>query len=562
MKTIRMILMVCVIFIFSNAACRKSKSTTPAPPAPTPISLLSAKFNSVDAVPSSTTYGVNSNAVTKLFFTNKVKRSTVASSVTVNARGVAVPLNFSYENNDSTVVVTPATAYAVITPHTLSITTALQSDAGRMLASASSFNFITAIDSSNKFPLITDDELLTKVQQQTFKYFWDYGHPVSGLARERSNEAPETITSGGSGFGIMAIVTGVHRNFITRAQGLARMQTIVSFLKNTAQKFHGAFPHWLNGTTGVAIPFSQKDNGADIVETSYLMMGLLTARQYFNGTDAAETNLRNDINALWNGVEWNWFRKNNENVLYWHWSPNYNWDMNHAIKGWNECLITYVLAASSTTYSIPKVVYENGWANNGNTPFKNGSSYYNYQLPLGENLGGPLFFSHYSFMGINPNGLSDVYANYQTQTKNHTLINYEYCKANPKQQFGYSSSCWGLTASDIPNGYTASSPTNDVGVIAPTAALSSFPYAPAESMQALKFFYYTLGDKIWKDYGFVDAFSLKEVWFANSYLAIDQGPIIVMIENYRSGLLWNLFTSCPEVKTGMKNVLGFSAPYL
>lgn len=187
--------------------------------------------------------------------------------------------------------------------------------------------------------------------------------------------------------------------------------------------------------------------------------------------------------------------------------------------------------------------------------------YYGYQLPLGENLGGPLFFEHYSFMGINPNGLFDQYANYQTQTTNHTKINYEYCKANPKNWYGYSDQCWGLTASDIPSGYTASSPTNDVGVIAPTAALSSFPYTPTESMKALKFFYYKLGDKLWGQYGFYDSFRLQDGWFANSYLAIDEGPIIVMIENYRTGLLWNLFMSCPEVRTGMQS-LGFQSPYL
>ena len=239
--------------------------------------------------------------------------------------------------------------------------------------------------------------------------------------------------------------------------------------------------------------------------------------------------------------------------------PNSDWAVNVPIRGWNESLITYVLAASSNTHAIPKAVYDSGFARNG--AMRNNSSYYGYTLPLGESYGGPLFFEHYSFLGIDPNALSDTYADYQTQTLNHTKINYEYCRANPKQYFGYSDSCWGLTASDIENGYTASSPTNDVSVIAPTAAISSFPYSPAESMKALKFFYYVLGDKLWGEYGFMDAFSLQDLWFADSYLAIDEGPIIVMIENYRTALLWNLFTSCPEIKTGM-TALGFSAPYL
>jgi hypothetical protein len=288
------------------------------------------------------------------------------------------------------------------------------------------------------------------------------------------------------------------------------------------------------------------------------VQGLLTARQYFNGADAVETQLREDINTIWNKVDWKHFTKG-EQVLYWHWSPNVGWAMNMPVKGWNEALITYVLAASSTTSPITKAVYDNGWALNGG--IRNGAAYYGLSLPLGPAYGGPLFFEHYSFLGINPKGLADAYANYEVQTRNHTLINYNYSKENPKKYFGYSDSVWGLTASDIPNGYTASSPTNDVGVIAPTAALSSFPYTPTESMKALKFFYYTLGDKLWKEYGFVDAFSLKDPWFANSFLAIDQGPIIIMIENHRSGLLWNLFMSVPEVKTGLRT-LGFQSPSL
>ncbi len=537
---------------------------TPSPPPPPPPSALVIQTVRLDNNPANMVapnYNTRTNAAIRIRFSNKLDRTTVGNAVLVKENGTTgVAINFAYENSDSTLVVTPAASYNHLARYFISAATTLKSTSGGSLNAAMNLQFITQIDSTDKFPLLSDNALLDLVQQQTFKYFWDYGHPVSGLARERSNSTPETVTSGGSGFGIMAIPAGINRGFITRAQGLARMQTIVGFLKNTAQRFHGAFPHWMNGSTGAVIPFSQKDDGADLVETSFLMAGLLTARQYFNGADLAETTLRNDINTLWNAVEWNWFRKSNENVLYWHWSPVYNWDMNHKIQGWNECLITYILAASSTTYGIPQAVYREGFARNG--AMANGNLYYGYTLPLGSPNGGPLFFAHYSFLGINPNGLSDIYANYQAQVTNHTKINYEYCKANPNGYFGYSNRCWGLTASDVPNGYNASEPNNDIGVISPTAALSSFPYTPVESMDALKFFYYKLGDKLWKQYGFVDAFSLKELWYADSFLAIDQGPIVVMIENYRSGLIWNLLTSCPEIKNGMKNVLGFTAPYL
>lgn len=554
------LLLTAILITLPSVRCKKERGPAPSP-APPLLHFTAAKFDNTDASVVTINYGVKASTVIRLSFDAKVDRSTVAANVSIaESGGLNHNVVFTYEDNDKTILITPVTPFKYLARYTISITTFLQSAEGGRLSAAVSIPFHTEIDMTDKFPVINDNALLDTLQARTFKYFWDYGHAVSGLARERSNATPETVTSGGSGFGIMCIPVAISRNFITRAQGLQRMQTIVSFLKNTAQKFHGAFPHWLNGTTGVAIPFSTKDNGADLVETSYLMAGLLAARQYFDGADVAETNLRSDINSLWNAVEWNWFRQGGQNVLYWHWSPNYNWDMNHKIQGWNECLITYILAASSTTFGIPQIVYREGFARNG--AMANGSNYYGYTLPLGPAMGGPLFWAHYSFLGINPNGLSDVYASYQTQVTNHTKINYEYCRANPKRFYGYSSNCWGLTASDVPSGYSANEPNNDIGVISPTAALSSFPYTPAESMAALKFFYYKLGDKIWRQYGFVDAFSLKDLWYADSYLAIDQGPIMIMVENHRSGLIWNLLTSCPEIKNGMKNVLGFTAPYL
>ena len=546
------------IFLILFVISCSDKTSPPPVPAPKPITVKNTWLNG--SVFDYTTYGTTLQPVIKVEFTEPVKPSSVTAFVKItNMGGGEVGITTTLQNHDSVLLVQPSAPLSYLSKYNFIISSGLRSSTDGSFSPDVSKDFITKIDSSRKFPIISDNALLDLVQQQTFKYFWDYGHPVSGLARERSNATPETVTSGGSGFGVMAIVTAVSRGLITRTLGVQRIQTIVSFLKNTAPKFHGAFSHWMNGTTGAIVPFGTNDDGADLVETSYMMMGLLTARQYFNGADPAETTLRNDINSLWNGVEWDWFRQNGKKVLYWNWSPNSGFAVNVPVQGWNECLITYVLAASSPTHSIPKAVYDSGFARNG--AMVNNNIYYGYQLPLGPAQGGPLFFEHYSFLGINPNGLADAYANYTTQTKNHTLINYTYCVSNPKGWYGYSDSCWGLTASDIQNGYTASSPTNDVSYIAPTAAISSLPYTPTESMKALKFFYYALGDKIWGQYGFKDAFSLQNLWFADSYLAIDQGPIIVMIENYRSGLLWNLFTSCPEVRTGMLS-LGFNAPYL
>lgn len=465
-------------------------------------------------------------------------------------------LLFSTSDN-KTFVVKPETKLSGLTKYTFSISNTLVSEKKHLFAGFTA-SLTSTWDSSPKFPTITEEELLTLVQRTTFKYFWDYGHAVSGMARERNDDS-ETVTTGGTGFGIMAILVGASRHFVTHAEAMTRIQKVVTFLSAKCTRWHGAFSHWLNGTSGSTIAFGD-NNGADIVETSYLMEGLLCARQYFDGTTDEEKKLRQDIEILWNAVEWDWFtQEGKQKSLYWQYNPNTSNVWSIAVSGWNECLITYILAASSTTHTISKEVYDNGWAQNGN--FKNRKTFYTYTLPLGEDYGGPLFFEHYSFLGINPTGLTDDYADYERQTKNHTLINYEYCKANPKQFYGYSDECWGLTASDIKDGYTASSPTNDGGFIAPTAALSSMPFTPAESIKAMKFFYYNIGDKVWKDYGFVDAFSLQQLWYADSYLAIDQGPIVGMIENYRTGLLWNLFTSCPEVKAGMKK-LGFKAPYL
>ena len=416
------------------------------------------------------------------------------------------------------------------------------------------YDVYTNGDTTRKFPEISDEALLTKIQRQTFTYFWDFGHPVSGLARERITSG-ETVTSGGSGFAIMAIIVGIERGFITRSQGIERMSTMVNFLKK-ADRFHGAWSHWLNGTTGRVIPFSQNDDGGDLVETSYVIQGLLTFRQYLDSTVAQEKNLMDKINLLWHGVEWDWYTRNRENVLYWHWSPNYGWEKNHQIRGYHEALITYICAASSPSHGIEAEVYHQGWARGGD--IINGNSYYGYELPLGNQAyGGPLFFEHYTYLGIDPRHLSDNYADYWKQGVHHTLINRAHCIINPNQYIGYHENCWGLTASDGNNGYSAHSPTNDRGVITPTAAISSIVYTPEESMDAIHHFYYILGDKLWGDYGFYDAFNLTEDWWASSYLAIDQGPIVCMIENYRTGLLWELFMSAPEIQNGLTK-LGFS----
>ena len=410
---------------------------------------------------------------------------------------------------------------------------------------------------------ITDDELMDKVQKQTFEYFWEGAEPNSGLARERvhldsiyPSHDRNIITIGGSGFGLMAILVGIERGFITREEALDRYEKIINFLEK-ADRFHGAWPHWLQ-PTGKTAPFSKKDDGGDLVETSFLIQGLLTVKEYFKNDNKRENQLRDSIQKLWEGVEFDWYTKG-ENVLYWHWSPNYKWEMNFPVGGYNEALIMYVLAAASPTHPIKKEVYEKGWALNGE--ITKDTTYYGLRTVLNhyehDNAPvGPLFWAHYSYLGLNPKGLSDQYADYWKLNENHALIQYKYAVDNPKNFKGYGEKCWGLTSSYSMNGYAGHRPENDLSVISPTAALSSMPYTPKESLAFLRFMYVEQDSLIGK-FGPYDAFSLEEKWTLPRYLAIDQGPIPVMIENYRSGLLWNLFMENSDLQNGL-NKLGFT----
>ncbi|QCX38704.1 beta-glucosidase [Aureibaculum algae] len=416
-------------------------------------------------------------------------------------------------------------------------------------------------------PTLTDEELLDLTQKETFKYFWDFAHVNSGAARERYhpgnplNDA-NTVTTGGTGFGLMAILVGVERGFVSRTEASERLTKILIFLEN-ADRFHGAWPHWLDGDTGAVKPFSTKDNGGDLVETAFLVQGLICVKEYFKNGNDSEKELAAKADVLWKGVDWNWYTNGN-NELLWHWSPNFGFDINLRLKGYNETLITYILAAASPDYSISKEVYEEGWADNGT--IKSTETQYGFPLVLkhagAPQFGGPLFFAHYSYLGLNPTNLSDQYANYWQLNVSHANINYQYCVENPKNFRDYGKDGWGLTASYSRNtdgsiGYMAHSPTNDIGVISPTAAISSIPYTPQESLKALHYFY-EHKDILLGPAGFYDAFSPQyNDWVAEAYLAIDQGPQIIMIENYRTGLLWNLFMQNNDVKNGL-NKLGFN----
>lgn len=411
---------------------------------------------------------------------------------------------------------------------------------------------------------LTDIEMMDLVQERTFKYFWDFANTSSGAARERYHvDNPSlnqnVVTTGGSGFGLMAILVGIERGYITREQGVSRFTTIMNFFEN-ADRFHGAWSHWIDGGSGNVIPFSTLDNGGDLVETAFLAQGLICVKEYFKNGTAEEQELSAQADNLWKGIEWDWYTQN-QNTLYWHWSPSNSFSINMQLKGYNETLIAFIIGAASPDYAIPSAAYHQGWASDGAIE----SSEMQYNLPLildhaGSGTG-PLFWAHYSYLGLNPSNLSDQYANYWNLNVNHTTINYQHCVSNPNNYSGYGSNCWGLSASYTRNsdgsvGYTAHDPENDTGVISPTAAISSMPYTPQKSLAAMHFFYQQ-GDNLLGPAGFYDAFSIQYNWYTPRYLAIDQGPQIIMIENYRTGLLWELFMQNEDVQNGL-NTLGFN----
>ncbi len=411
----------------------------------------------------------------------------------------------------------------------------------------------------------SDGELLTMLQEACFHYYWDGADPSSGMTRENIPGDDRIVATGASGLGIGALIVGVDRGFITRAQGVERLTKIVGFLEY-AQRYHGAWSHYMNGSTGQTMPvFGMFDNGGDLVETSFLMEGLLAARQYFQGTSVAEKDLYQRITRLWETVEWGWYRSGaKSDFLYWHWSREWGDQIHHPLIGFNEVMITYLLAMSSPTHGVPVDMYYSGWAGQSQTAinyrggwsgafdgdhYGNGHTYYGIKLDVGVGTGGPLFFTHYSYFGFDPHSLHDRYTSYFENNRNIALINRAYCIENPKHFSGYGPDAWGLTAADGPEGYVPHAPDNadDRGTLVPTGALASFPYTPDASMAALKHYYRDLGGQLWDIYGPRDAFDPGHNWVSPIYMGLNQAPIVVMVENYRTGLVWKNFMSNPEI---------------
>ena len=556
--TLRVIL--CLVF-FILLGCNKSTNEPlkqPIDPIP-PISYFTLKKTSLNSIVFTTnTLRLRNNHIDaiRFSFSDKIDRNSVSNAFSWSA--VNPNILFSYENNDSTLLIKPGSDLSYLSKYNFGLSKGLKSISGINLFTSFTLNVITGIDPSLKFPKISDEALLDSVQKASFNYYLEHASTTSGLLGDVSSEAPDARTTfGGTGFALMTFPGAVNRGFITRSQALFKVQQMVSFVNSKVSVYKGVFPAWVNGITGKSQYWNGLD-GWDVPNTAFFIMGMLTVRQYFDGTSAEETKLREDITSLYNKIEWPWYH-NSQNFIYWSYNPTAGWIL--PVRGWVETLVMYVLAAGSPTHPIDKSVYEIGWTRNGN--FVNGKQFYGYTLPLGQDYGGQAYLNQFSFLGINPNGLTDQYADYGIQAKNASLIGYEYCKAQHTEYPFYCDSVWGITAGASANGYIQESPSNDQGYIYPSASLASFPYSPVESMKAMKYFYYKLGNLIWTKYGFTDSFSfsVEPYWVSNEVFSYDQMNTIVGIENYRSGLPWKLFTSCPEVQTGLKQ-LGFTAPYI
>jgi hypothetical protein len=403
---------------------------------------------------------------------------------------------------------------------------------------------------------LSDPDFMDMIQRSSFRYFWEGAHPTSGLIRERTSSG-DVCASGGTGFGLMSIPVGIERGYITRAQGVARVLQVLGFLGTQTERHWGAYPHWIHGVTGQHVGFlGPNDDTVDLVETSFLAQAFLTLRQYFDGAGADEVQIRALATQLWEDIEWTAFLPPLSNTVRWHRSPTTGLSTAN-VSGWNEAMIVYLLGIASPTHPLPLAAYSSGWARNG--AIAHFGTYYGYRLYVGGGYGGPMFFAHYSFLGFDPRFKHDAYANYYTHNRNQALVQVAYCTANPGGHYDYAANSWGLTASDDPYGYSAHAPySNDNGTLTPTAALASMPYVPQQAVAAGRHWYETWGPYAYGFYGFKDAFNPGQGWFASDEIAIDQGPIVCMIENHRTGLLWDRFMRNPEIAP-MLAAVGFVA---
>jgi hypothetical protein len=399
-------------------------------------------------------------------------------------------------------------------------------------------------------PALSDEALLDSLQRTAFLYFWNEANPVNGLIRDRSQTgSPSSIAA--QGFGISAICIAIDHGWVGLADGRARVMLGMQTLWNGNQGpetfgrngYKGLFYHFLDFNSGVRTWSSELST----IDTALLMAGVLDAREYFTGTDQADADLRALADSLYLRVDWDFMRNGGAGIRM-GWNPETGFNTFGNWVGYNEAMILYILALGSPTHPVPAYTWGT-WT---------GSYWWSTQFGYTYVVFPPLFGHQYSHCWIDFRTMQDEYMRnkgitYFENSRRATLAARAYCIANPYNHTGYGADTWGLTASDDPGGYLAHGAPpaqNDNGTITPTAAAGSIAFAPEVVIPALQNMYNAYGVMLWGKYGFKDAFNLGQFWWGTDYLGIDQGPIIMMIENHLNGAVWDRFSRNPYLRAG------------
>jgi hypothetical protein len=421
---------------------------------------------------------------------------------------------------------------------------------------------------------------LDSLSHRTFNYFWELADSNTAQIPDRwPSKSFSSIAA--TGFGITSYLIGVERGYITREQAAARILKTIRFLDELptgdsttgVAGYKGFFYHFIDMKTGLRF----QEVELSTIDTGLLISGILSAQSYFDQDNETEKEIRSRADAMYKAIEWDW-AMNNDKTMSMGWHPESGF-IDARWRGYNEAMILYVLALGSPTHTIP-VESWTAWTSTYQWANYYGQEHVNF---------GPLFGHQYSHMYIDFRGIYDSYMkakgiDYFENSKRATYANREYCMANPGHFKGYSSTIWGLTACDGPGnsekinpnvafmGYSARGAAQyylqDDGTIAPTAAGGSLAFAPEICIPALQAMHDQYGDKIYNRYGFKDAFNLSIEnkdgtigWIDTDYIGIDQGPIVIQLENYRSEFVWNLMKKNPYIVAGLKKA-GFTGGWL
>lgn len=409
-----------------------------------------------------------------------------------------------------------------------------------------------------------DDEFLDYVQATAFDYLWYEANPANGMVRDRST-ATSPCSIAAVGFALTGIGIGIDHGWISREQGrqrtLATLQTFWSKPQGLGSTgnigYKGWFYHFLDMNT--ALRYTTFNTELSSIDTALLLAGVLYAKQYFDRDHPEEVAIRQLADGIYGRVDWNWMARGT-NVFSMGWRPPTSWISSNWI-GYNEAMLLYVMGLGATN-PIPSSSW-NAWTSGYTWLTYSGLSFVPFP---------PLFGHQYSHCWIDFRHVADPYMNarnttYFENSRRVTLAQRLYCIANPLRHAGYGSNVWGITASDVPNGYMARGAPpeqNDEGTIAPTAPGGSVMFAPEVCIPALRYMYDRFRTNIWTGYGFRDAFNLGTNWWGSDTLGIDQGPIVISIENYRTQRVWKRFMQNPEIRLGLERAgfkeLGFASP--